>query len=352
VILPNSDPAISIELKEGYVCVDSVASFSAVPVDGGSAPLYQWMVNNAPIGAGGTAYSSSTLNDGDRVDCLLTSDAVCAVRSSVLSNIITINLVPDVVAAVDISASANDICHDSLVVFTASPSNGGSHPSYQWMLNGRPAGEGASVYSSADLNNGDVVSAVMTVNERCSSPVGSNVVVMTVYAIPHITLTPDTIIAAGSSITLDPVITGSIVSHQWSPVIGLDDPSLPDPVASPAVNTTYRLDVQNGGGCAASAKEVVVVFYDLVLPNAFTPNGDGHNDLFRIPPSIPVTIQRLSVFDRWGAEVFATANGSEGWDGRMHGRPQPGGTYVWIVEYYNPILKRMMMKKGTVELIR
>jgi gliding motility-associated-like protein len=88
------------------------------------------------------------------------------------------------------------------------------------------------------------------------------------------------------------------------------------------------------------------------MPNAFTPNADGHNDLFRIPPLLNLTIERFSVYNRWGALVFTTNNSLVGWDGRMGGQAEPAGTYVWIVSYYDPLTHQTVMKKGTVELIR
>ena len=182
-------------------------------------------------------------------------------------------------------------------------------------------------------------------------PATSNAIAMTVYDVPAISLTPDTVIAAGSVINLDPIISGQVDQYQWSPAASLNDASIQDPTASPAITTVYQLVVSNGH-CTASATEKVEVFYDLQLPNAFTPNGDGINDLFRVPPSIPANIKRLSIFDRWGALVFSTEDSMHGWDGTFKGRAQPAGTYVWMVEYIDPIVKRTILKKGTVELIR
>jgi gliding motility-associated-like protein len=352
VVLPTSNPEVSIGLNAGYVCVDSLSTFTATPVDGGSLPLYEWMVNGAPVGTSGATYSSGTLANGDLVNCRMTSNAVCATHPSIVSNTITMSLIPNVVSSVSVVASANDICKDSVVTFTAFPSNAGNHPSYQWLVNGQQMNSDTAVYFSGNLNNGDVVTAILTSGLPCSTPVTSNAVGMTVYDIPRIQLTPDTIIAAGSHITLNPVITGPISFHQWTPATGLDNPALLRPVASPVGTTLYRLDVSNANGCTASAKERVEVFYDLLMPNAFTPNGDGRNDLFRIPPSITLTIKQFSIYNRWGQQVFITANSTEGWDGKMGGQAQPADTYVWLIEYYNPILKKLMMKKGTVELIR
>ena len=88
------------------------------------------------------------------------------------------------------------------------------------------------------------------------------------------------------------------------------------------------------------------------MPGAFTPNGDGHNDIFRVPPSIPVNVRRLTVYNRLGAMVFATSNVSKGWDGSLGGKTEPAGVYVWVIEYDNPLTKRVEMKKGTVVLVR
>jgi gliding motility-associated-like protein len=231
--------------------------------------------------------------------------------------------------------------------------NGGSDPSYQWTINGHNVGIDSTGYSSSDWRNGDVVGCVMTGSETCSFPVTSgNVITMTVYPLPVILLTPDTIIAARSSIRLSPLISGDIHTYQWSPATGLNDPASPDPVALPVSSTLYTLKVVSQDGCRASASEDVHVFYDLLMPGAFTPNGDGRNDLFRVPPSVPVTIVRFFVYNRWGVRIFATTSSGEGWDGSWNGKPQPAGVYVWMIEYADPILKKNVTRKGTVVLVR
>jgi gliding motility-associated-like protein len=175
---------------------------------------------------------------------------------------------------------------------------------------------------------------------------------MAVPPLPTILLTPDTTITKGTSIYLSPTITGDISSCLWSPATGLDDPRSLSPLATPAVSLTYQLEVVSKAGCSVSAKETVKVFHDLQMPEAFTPNGDGRNDLFRIPPSETVTITHLAVYNRWGAQVFATTSNSGAWDGTLHGQPQPTGTYVWKAEYLDPATKKQVIKSGTVILVR
>ena len=83
-----------------------------------------------------------------------------------------------------------------------------------------------------------------------------------------------------------------------------------------------------------------------------SPNGDGKNDLFRIPPSLSVKIRAFGVFDRWGTRVFYTSNSAAGWDGSLGGQPQPVGTYVWMIDYDDLLTGKPAQVRGTVVLIR
>jgi len=351
-ILPVASPAVTIATDTLTICDGTPVSFSATPVDGGPSPQYQWIVNGAPAAGSGPQFSSNALATGDEVSCLLTSDAACPTTPTALSNKLTMTVLPNVSPSVTIAASANGICADSMVVFNATPTDGGANPWYQWTINGQPAATGRAIFSSNHLKDGDMISVVLTGSLPCSLPATANTISMTVYPLPTVHLTPDTVIKGGTHIRLDPRIGGPVAWYQWTPGQTLDNPFIADPVARPTTSTVYSLTVTTAKGCTASAKEVVEVFYGLFMPSAFTPNGDGRNDLFRIPPGIPVTITRFAVYDRWGGMVFATSNTGEGWDGTRSGTLQPTGTYAWYVEYFNPLTKRMEMQKGTVELIR
>jgi gliding motility-associated-like protein len=352
VVLPAANPAISIQMDSSYICAGQPAVFTATPTDGGPAPVYQWMLNGSPVGSGGPAYRNNTLDNGDQVSCILTGDAICMTNATASSNILSLNVLPEISSSISITSTATSICQDSMVTFTATSSNGGTHPAYQWMVNGWPAGGDSPIFASPDFNEGDEISIVMTGDLPCSSPATSNTITMTVYSKPAVSLPPDTVIEGHTSIRLDPAVSGSVTSWQWSPATWLNDPGSLDPVASPIGDITYQLTVTNSLGCTATAKETVSVFYELSMPNAFTPNGDGRNDLYRIPPSVPVNIRLFAIYNRWGALVFSTADSGAGWDGRFGGQAQPAGVYVWMIDYYNPILKRQERKNGTVMLVR
>ncbi len=102
----------------------------------------------------------------------------------------------------------------------------------------------------------------------------------------------------------------------------------------------------------ATGKQMVKVFTPLKMPNAFTPNGDGHNDVFRAPASLQIEIITLSVFDRWGTRIFSTSSNDHGWDGTVNGQLQPPGTYVWKMEYKDLLTGKPTYAGGSLMLIR
>lgn len=253
-----------------------------------------------------------------------------------------------------ISADTTAGCVGITVVFIASPVNGGPAPGYQWQVNGNNTGTNSDTLVTSSLLNNDVVSCVLTSNIPCTLPTPStNNITITVYPSPVVTFNPDTlVIKGGGNTALNPVVSGTIANYQWTPAIGLDNPAVPAPIAHPVTTTTYQLTVTTDNGCKGSGKETVFVYYPLTMPNAFTPNGDGKNDVFRIPPSCSQVIQAFAVYNRWGLKVFETANSSAGWDGTFAGQPQPAGAYVWQIQYQDQLTGKAASASGTVMLVR
>lgn len=354
---PLVTPAVSITASATTVCASAPVSFVANPTNGGTAPSYQWQLNGVNTGTNSPTYTNSGFVDGDVVDCVMSGDAGCAASPTAISNTIPVTVDPSVTAGVTIAASAGMICAGTAVSFTASSTNGGAAPGYQWQVNGHDVGTDNPTFASSSLANGDVISCVLTSSLSCSSPVNSgNTIVMTVNPLPTVNLMSDTIIAYGQSIVLDATVDvggfGSIVSYTWVPASGLNNPALADPVAAPASSTTYQLTVETNEGCTASGKVAIGVFRSFQLPNAFTPNGDGENDVFRVPPSEGVEVIRFVIYNRWGGRVFMATNSGAGWDGTVGGQPQPAGTYVWQIEYRDILTGKPVRVNGTVILIR
>lgn len=141
---------------------------------------------------------------------------------------------------------------------------------------------------------------------------------------------------------------------QWSPPDGLSDPNIANPVAMLSDSQQYILKVQNISGCTAFDTINVKVFKvqpDLYVPNAFTPNGDGLNDIFKPIPIGMKSITYFRVYNRLGQLMYSTNQMNEGWDGTFKGNPQSSAVFVWIAQGKD-YLNRIITKKGNVTLIR
>jgi gliding motility-associated-like protein len=264
-----------------------------------------------------------------------------------------VEVVDSTYPAVSVSSTASIICSGDTVDFIAAGMDGGSGPTYQWLINGMPVATGDTLVDNT-LSNGDLISCLMTSSLSCTRPVSSdNQISMVVDPRPGIVFSPDTLILApGSSTVLSPVITGSVASYQWTPSTGLNDPGAAMPQAAPGTTTTYQLSVTGADGCTASAFQTVMVYYLLKMPGAFTPNGDGINDIFRIPPSTPQKIAFFRVYNRWGNLVFQTSDANQGWDGTRQHQQQPTGAYIWEIQFLDPLTNKYLIQTGTVALMR
>jgi gliding motility-associated-like protein len=164
-------------------------------------------------------------------------------------------------------------------------------------------------------------------------------------------------IVAGSSVQLHATpLYGQNISYQWSPTTGLDNSTAINPIATPAQTTIYTVTISDVNGCTGTDTVQIRVYHlecdepFVYIPNAFTPNGDGVNDLFRLRSKIVETML-LQVYDRWGELVFETTNIDDGWDGTFRGKPCDPGIYVFYVEAVC-MNKQHFFKKGNVTLIK
>jgi gliding motility-associated-like protein len=147
------------------------------------------------------------------------------------------------------------------------------------------------------------------------------------------------------------------VDYVWNPNTGLNDPLISNPVGlydGSQDTIRYHVLVRDAAGCTDSAHVMVRIFKtnpQIFVPTAFTPNGDGRNDVFR-PIAVGVTkIEYFRVFNRWGQLVFSTTQNEHGWDGKIGGREQGSGTFVWVVRGVD-FTGKVVFAKGTVTLIR
>ena len=171
--------SVSIASDQNTVCAGTSVTVTATPVNGG-APSYQWYKNGSPAGADQATYSYTPANN-DQVYAVLTSSLSCVSGNPATSNTVTLAVTAQLTPSVTVAASANPVTAGTSVTFTPTPVNGGT-PSYQWYVNGSPAGNG-SAYAYVPAN-GDQVYVVMTSSLACvtSATATSNTIVMTVNA--------------------------------------------------------------------------------------------------------------------------------------------------------------------------
>ena len=140
----------------------------------------------------------------------------------------------------------------------------------------------------------------------------------------------------------------------WNPPTGLNNPDIANPTAILSESQEYVLKVQSAEGCSATDTINVTVYKidpGLYVPNAFTPNGDGINDVFRPIPIGMKSLKYFRVYNRDGQLIFSTSIQNKGWDGTFKGKRQDADVYVWIVEGVD-YLDKVIFQKGSVTLIR
>ena len=158
---------------------------------------------------------------------------------------------------------------------------------------------------------------------------------------PVFTLGRDQVLCDNSTVQLKPDKSYSALRWQdgsTAPVYTVVQPGI------------YFLEATNSCGTTTDTVLVKRGICKLYIPNAFTPNHDGRNDIFRIPPELGMDLGEFSIYNRWGQKVFETTRVEEGWDGKIKGSPAPAGVYVYLIK--GTLGVEEIVGKGTFMLIR
>lgn len=139
----------------------------------------------------------------------------------------------------------------------------------------------------------------------------------------------ESIIDWGDSVQLHAFGDGAF---RWWPDSSLSCGTCSEPFAFPETTTVYTVELTDLNGCKATAPVMVHFRGSLFVPNTFTPNQDGANDVFR-PIMREVATYRLLVFNRWGELIYSTTTQGDGWNGTYKGKESPIDTYVWRIDY-------------------
>lgn len=174
-----------------------------------------------------------------------------------------------------------------------------------------------------------------------------------------VALPDDATLNLGESMLIQPVVVASTpLVYSWSPPDGLSCIDCAWPTAAPLLNTVYTLTVEDGHGCEAT-DDLAILIKNLrraYIPSAFSPNGDGINDVFTVFGGPEVAeVASMKVFDRWGDMVFSAGHlppsGTVGWNGMFRGREMGQGVFTYVIElkFLNGERERL---SGDVQLLK
>jgi gliding motility-associated-like protein len=167
--------------------------------------------------------------------------------------------------------------------------------------------------------------------------------------LPVTNISLDSTILLGTNLQL--FATGG-VSYSWSPPTYLSCTECPSPIASPEKSTTYSVTIKGSNGCFVLDSVTVFVDPDLhiYMPNVFSPNGDGINDVWFVRGKGIQSFQ-LNVYNRWGEKVFESVDIAKGWDGTVNGKLLNPAVFVYVIDA-TLVTGQRLIKKGDVALVR
>ncbi len=301
-------PSVTISANTGNsICAGSQVIFTAVPVNGGGGPAYQWKKNGSNVGSNSATYTTSSLVNNDIISCVLTSNANCQTTSTSVSNSITMTVNNNVSPSVSIIASTgNNICSGSSVTFIATPVNGGSTPSCQWKKNGSNVGTNSVYYTTSSLVNNDIITCTITSNANCASPstATSNAITMFVNQ----SITPSVSISSNVGTT---ICEGTNVIFTASALNGGAPPDF-----------QWKINGNNAGGNNSTFTTTSIANNDVVScvmnstancssPLVVTSNSLSMNVIPLITPSITIQANTGNTICTGGTVVFTatTMNG-------------------------------------------
>jgi len=303
-----------------YICDGLSLLLNAVNAD-----AYQWYADQKLIpGATGASYAAT--KSGNYTVQFISKEGCTANAAN------TIRL--DLLTKPVLQFKPNSFCAGSPISFTNSSvvSNSGGI-TWQWDF-----GDGSSSNTQSPVHtfqNGGSYAISLTANNASCSNLTEKIIANYIIEITPAAIRYDTIKAVGGkSFIMDARAIG--VNYLWHPATGLNNPGIRSPRVTINNDMAYTVTIKTAAGCVTNDSVYVKVATegDIYVADGFTPNGDGLNDRC-YPMLVGIrTLTYFKVFNRWGNLVFQTndATPQNGWDGKLNGKLQTTGTYIWVAE--------------------
>jgi gliding motility-associated-like protein len=244
--------------------------------------------------------------------------------------------------------SENDLCENDCITFTNASTDA---TSYSWTF------EGGSPATSTSQDPGTVcfgtlgtynISLVVT-NAFGSDSTATQI---TVAESPSIIAFGDTSIVASQTVPIGVLNPDPSLDYIWTPNVGIECTYCSETNVTPLDTMYYYITATNASGCIGidSVYIQVEIIEGIGIPNAFSPNGDGFNDILSVQ-GYGITEMTFSVYNQYGQKVFEGYNQSSGWDGTFQSKPVNPGVFVYVL-IYNAGGAEDLILKGNVTLVK
>jgi gliding motility-associated-like protein len=357
---PAPAPPVIANGNPVQTCQGTTATLTVTDAQAGYTYKFYTVATGGTAAFTGTSYVTPTLNANTTYYVEAINEDGCPSASRTMV-VVTVNALPN---APQVLATGRQICPDNATTLTATPPAGSTIKWYAAATGGTALASGNSFNTPVLSTNTTYYAEAESTATGCASgartqvtvtilgPLAAPTVSVLTSTTSSVTFTynavPD---AAGYQVSLD---NGSTFSDPSSGAAGLTHVVTglnPNQSVTIIVRAVGSVDCQLSVNSTAVTGTAANPFGDgIFIPNAFTPNGDGNNDVLYVYGN---AIQKLtfSIYDQWGGLQYRTTNMAAGWDGTFRGRAQPVGVYVYYAEV-TLNSGQVVKKKGTVTLIR
>jgi gliding motility-associated-like protein len=328
-------PQVVVQATEDITCFGDDNGSISVSVSGGTPGYtYNWSPSQAPS----ITNELSDLSPGE-YSLTVTDEAGCEGTISVTINEPT---------ALGLDMVVNDAnCGISNGSITANVTGGTGMYTYDWT----PTSGGGN-----QINNLTAGDYAITVTDENGCEISEEITVNTTGGIDMFVDPESATINYDQSIDLDAYVDEDIENFDitWTPDATLSCNDCLDPTATPGVSTTYYVTVTTPDGCTATDSIVITVIPpcgELFVPDMFSPNGDGNNDLLCFYGGCPVKFE-IEIFNRWGEIVYQSNESQICWDGTYRDKPLNTGIYAYKLVYQLQGETEETLTNGNITLVR
>lgn len=231
-----------------------------------------------------------------------------------------------------IAGNDTTFCQNGTLLLNGSPSTGGI--TYQWFELPTVVAFSNTTIVSVTPATGTSTYVIVATNGLC---IDSDTIIVNSNALPIVDAGPFVSIPLFATTPIGGSPTGPAGSvFNWFPIVDLTSNSVSNPTSSTTITTTYTVNVTDANGCAGSDTVTVFVYPEVIIPNGFTPNGDGKNDTWQLDLITLFPNNEVEVYNRWGEQLFYSKGYSVPFNGQYKGKDLPVGTYYYVIKLNHP----------------